>query len=266
MPEVITSLQNPRVKRAARLRDARGRARQGRLVIDGLREIRRAGEGGLRIDEVFVCAEMLADEGRDLLLELEAGDVDLVHVAPRVMQRLSFGDRHPGLLAVAETPRRTLADLELPADSLVAVLEGLEKPGNVGAVLRSADGAGVDAVIVCDGGTDLYNPNTIRASLGVIFSLPTCAATSAQTLEWLATRRFRILAARVEADRWYTEADYHGPVAIVLGSEASGLSVAWQDQHVQGIRLPMRGRADSLNVSAAAAVLFYEALRQRSAK
>jgi TrmH family RNA methyltransferase len=144
------------------------------------------------------------------------------------------------------------------------VLEGIQKPGNVGAVLRSADAAGVHALIVADGGTDLYNPNAIRASLGTIFTVPVCSATTSDTLAWLRRHGVPMFAAQVDAERLYTEVDFRGPSAIVLGSEASGLSEAWFGTEATAIKLPMLGAADSLNVSAAAAVLFYEALRQRS--
>jgi TrmH family RNA methyltransferase len=146
----------------------------------------------------------------------------------------------------------------------VAVLEGVEKPGNVGAILRSADAAGADAVVVADGGTDLYNPNTIRASLGTVFGANVCEATSSEVIDWLRSRQLTILAARPDADRLYTETDMRGGVAIVLGSEAGGLSPLWNSAGVTAVRLPMHGLADSLNVSTVAAVLFYEAVRQRN--
>ena len=186
----------------------------------------------------------------------------MVEVSESVIERLAFGDRMDGVVAVARSPERKLEDLVLPACPLVAVLEGVEKPGNVGAVLRSADCAGVSAMILADGRTDLYNPNTIRASLGTIFTVPTCAAPTAAVCDWLHAKKLSIFAARVDAKLDYTAADFTRSAAIVLGSEAAGLSNAWTDG-VTPIRLPMLGAADSLNVSAAAAVLFYEALRQR---
>jgi len=147
---------------------------------------------------------------------------------------------------------------------LVAVLEGVEKPGNVGAVLRSADAAGVSAVILADPRTDLYNPNAIRASLGTIFTMPVCEAAGGDVLARLREHKYSILAARVDGAVPYTEVDYRRPTAIVLGSEAEGLSPIWSGDDIRAVRLPMRGAADSLNVSVTAAVLFYEALRQRS--
>jgi TrmH family RNA methyltransferase len=189
------------------------------------------------------------------------------------------------VLGVAEMPRPTLESLTLgwdgtsfkgwggsstatpttPQNPLVAVLEGIEKPGNVGAVLRSADAAGLSAVIVAAPRTDLYNPNAIRASLGTIFTMRVCEAASSEALAWLRQRKFTILAARVDGSVSYTEADYRGPTAIVLGSEAEGLSPMWTGDDIAAVRLPMLGAADSLNISATAAVLFYEAMRQRGA-
>jgi TrmH family RNA methyltransferase len=262
----ITSAANPRVKQAAKLRGSRDRAAQGRIIIDGVREIGRAVDAGVRIVEIFVCEELTAGNAvaSDLLARLARADVAQFDLALALLEKLSFGERAEGIVAVAETPQRTLADLRLPESPLVAVIEGVEKPGNVGAILRSADGAGVSAVIVADGGSDLYNPNAIRASIGTIFTLPVVAATSAETIAWLRQHKIKIFAARVDGAQDYTACDFAGPTAIVLGSEAHGLSAAWQGEQITPIRLPMRGAADSLNVSATAAILFYEALRQRS--
>jgi TrmH family RNA methyltransferase len=160
-------------------------------------------------------------------------------------------------------PRTSLAELAAPADSLICVLEQLEKPGNLGAVVRTAAAAGVGAVIVADAHTDLFNPNAIRASLGAIFQLPVCAASAEDTQNWLAQRGGPVYATRVDASVPYTHVDYRGPCAVVLGSEARGLSETWQGPSVQPIALPMLGPVDSLNVSVTAAVVFYEALRQR---
>jgi TrmH family RNA methyltransferase len=181
-----------------------------------------------------------------------------------IFGKLAFGQRTEGVLGVAEMPKATLDRLLLPDLPLVAVLEGVEKPGNLGAVLRSADAAGVSALVAADARTDLYNPNAIRASLGTIFSLPVASATTQETLAWLRDRGLAVFASRVDGSVPYTEADFRHAAAIVLGSEAEGLSPAWSGPGVTAIRLPMCGAADSLNVSTAAAVLFYEALRQRS--
>ena len=290
--ERITSTHNPRVQAAARLRSARERAGQGRFLIDGLRELGRAMAAGIVVEEVFVCNRPDRPAASDVLKSLPA-DASLVEVTSAVFAKLSYGERDAGIVAVARTPKADLANLRLgmrqsfnpePAATaagqravavgsrlnerqdiipLVAVLAGVEKPGNVGAVLRSADAAGVSAVIVADGGTDLFNPNAIRASLGTIFSEPLAAASTAAALAWLRQQGLALYTARVDAGRLYTDVDWTQPSAIVLGSEAAGLSSAWTAPDVTSIRLPMHGAADSLNVSVTAAVIFYEALRQR---
>ena len=266
-PARITSRQNPRVKEAVRLRDGRARQREGHFLIDGAREIIRAVEAGICCREAFFCDDLLqSTDSRAAVAAVRSAGAEMLDVSPEVFEKLSFGDRADGIVVVAEVPVRRLEDLQLPAEPLVAVLERVEKPGNVGAVLRSADAAGVDAVIVADGRTDLFNPNTIRASLGTVFRENVCEATSAETIAWLGRQRLTIFAARPDAQFLYTEIDLRGGVAIVLGSEAAGLSEAWRTANVQAVRLPMHGRADSLNVSTAATVLFYEALRQRGSK
>lgn len=266
-PSRITSRQNQRVKDAVRLRSRRDRDRQGRCLVDGSREALRAIEAGVRCVEAFVCEPLvLSGEAREAVQAVTATDADVWHVTPEVYEKLCFGEREAGIVLVAETPQRPLAKLQVPSEPLVAVVEGVEKPGNLGAILRSADAAGVDAVIVADGRTDLFNPNTIRASLGTVFRENVCEGASAEVVAWLHDQRLTAIAARPDADTLYAAIDLRGGVAIVLGSEATGLSQAWKGTDVQAVRLPMHGLADSLNVSATAAVLFYEAVRQRGAR
>ena len=261
---MITSLQNPRVKAAVRLRDRRHREKQGRIRIDGARELLRAIESGVALREAFVCEPLCCDDdARAVLDALADSGAEVFHVAEPVFRKLAFGDRAEGVLGVAEMPTPGLSDLALPENALVAVLEGVEKPGNVGAVLRTADAAGLSALIVADGRTDLFNPNAIRASLGTIFTVPVATAGARETLDWLRRQGLAVFAARVEGSVPYSDADFRGPAAVVLGSEAAGLSDVWTADDVTPVRLPMLGAADSLNVSATAAVLFYEALRQR---
>ncbi len=266
---LITSTANPRIKAAARLRERRGRNDQGRIIIDGMREIGRAIAAGIEITELFFFPQLCQDTDHQSILERAGqggagqGGAELIEVTPPVMEKLAYGNRVEGIVAVAPTPRRTLADLALPAGALVAVVEGIEKPGNFGAILRTADAAGVAAVIVAGGITDLYNPNAIRASLGAIFTVPVCASAPAAAIDWLRQHGYRSFAARVDGAIEYTAADFRGPVAIVLGSEAAGLSSIWRGDDIVTVKLPMLGQVDSLNLSATAAVLFYEALRQR---
>jgi TrmH family RNA methyltransferase len=260
---IISSHHNPRVKAAARLRDRSGRDEQGRIIIDGVREISRALAAGVKIDEIYCFSELCHDrEHKGAVAAARQMGAEIIEVTPRVMEKIAYGHRVEGIVAVARPPLRTLSDLKLADQSLVAVIESVEKPGNVGAILRTADAAGVAAVIVANGGTDLYNPNAIRASLGAIFTVPVCAATSQETVHWLRQHAFRIFAARVDGSIEYTAATFHGRAAIALGSEAHGLSPLWHASDITAIRVPMLGQVDSLNLSATAAVLFYEALRQ----
>ncbi len=246
-------------------RNSRERAAQNRFAINGLREIGRALDGKIKIQEFFICEELCdRAECKPLVTRLEKSGATRFDVLPPVYAVLAYGDREDGIIAVAEMKHCTLDDLQLADNPLVAIVEGVEKPGNLGAVLHSADGAGVSAVIVADGGSDLYNPNVIRASMGTVFTLPVCVASNAETLAWLRKRKLAIFAARVDGSIEYTACDFTAPCAIVLGSESEGLTDAWRGDDIQPIRLPMHGVADSLNLSTAAAVLFYEARRQRS--
>ena len=262
----IASPSNPRVRAAAALRDRRERERTGRIVIDGARELLRASDAGVAIETVFVCQSLCRSTAcAELLGRLGNVDPRVVDVSEAAFARLAFGDRAEGVVGVAVRPDLSLAGINLRDDPLVAVVEAVEKPGNLGAIARSADGAGADALIVADPRTDPYNPNAIRASLGTIFSLPVAAAGGVETLVWLRDLGARIVVARVDGSETYTEVDLTGPLAIVLGSEAEGLSDAWLGPGVVPVRLPMLGVADSLNVSVAAGVLLYEARRQRDA-
>ena len=261
--EGISSAKNPRIRAAAALRDRRSRDEAGLTLLDGSRELARALAGGARVVEAFVDADRLDAEGTEAVALAAARGATVVPVSPAALDRLAFGGRSEGVVATVRIPDLDLALLELPADPLVVVIEGVEKPGNLGAVLRSADGAGADAVIASDPRTDLFNPNAIRASLGAIFAVPVAAGTGAVVRAMLAARGISVITARVDAEALYSDVDLRGPVAIVLGSEAYGLTDGWSGAGVLPVRLPMLGVADSLNVSIAAGVLLYEARRQR---
>jgi TrmH family RNA methyltransferase len=260
----ITSPKNPRIRAAADLRERRTRDETGRTLVDGARELDRALSGGAAVETAFVDHAGLTASGSETVARARGAGAQIVPVTAAVLARLAYGDRAEGLVAVVRIPDQSLAALELGPEPLVVVLEAVEKPGNLGAVLRSADAAGADAVIVADPRTDLFNPNAIRASLGTIFALPVAAGTSEEVRAWLAEREIVVLAARVGSRVAYTEADLRGPVALVLGSESDGLTDAWTGEGVTAIALPMHGVADSLNVSITAAVLLYEARRQRA--
>ena len=260
----LTSPSNPRIRAAARLRDRREREASGLTLVDGARELRRALEADIEVVEAFVCDPLLAGEdARAVLDALRSRGATVTTTTEVAFAKLAFGDRAEGLVAIVRTPSLALDDLRLPDDPLLVVIEGVEKPGNLGATLRSADGAGVDAVIAASPRTDLANPNVIRASAGTIFAVATAAAPTGEVLTWLRSRGVRILAARVGDGRAYTDTDLTGSVALVFGSEAEGLSDPWHAPDIEAIHLPMLGVADSLNVSVSAAVLMYEARRQR---
>jgi RNA methyltransferase, TrmH family len=263
-PPVITSRTNPRIVEVAGLRDRRTRERTGLTVVDGAREISRAIAAGATVVEAFVCEPRLAGAAARAMLDaLDARDIPRIAISEPVLEKIAFGDRAEGIVATVRVPDLDLAQLALPPDPLVVIVEGVEKPGNLGAILRSADGAGVDALIAASPRTDLFNPNAIRASAGTIFHVPLASAPSSEVLAWATAQGVRLVAARVGAPRAYTETDLRGPVAIVVGTEAEGLTDVWHDANVEPVGIPMLGLADSLNVSVATAVLLYEARRQR---
>jgi RNA methyltransferase, TrmH family len=269
----IDSPSNPRIRAAIELRQRRERERTGLTLVEGVRESARAIEGGVEVRTAFICDERLSgDQAATVRAALRAAEQaalrwathgpEIVEVGPRAFERLAFGDRAEGIVLVVQSPAASLEALHLPSEPLVVVTEDVEKPGNLGAIIRSADGAGASAVVAV-GGTDLYNPNVVRASVGTAFRVPLAAAPGVQVRRWLADAGLRTVVSRVDADALYADADLRGPLAIVLGSEAEGLSELWRGEDVEAVRLPMLGAADSLNVSATAAILLYEAWRQR---
>jgi RNA methyltransferase, TrmH family len=263
----ISSPQNPRFKLALRLRDGRGRKQQGRVIIDGWREISRATDAGLAIEEVFV-REGLTGEGDGPLASLQERLARSVWLElPEVMFRtLAYGDREDGIVAVARRPGTELDRIPADGRGLILVLDSVEKPGNLGAIVRSADGAGAAGVIVADLATDPFHANSIRSSVATVFSLPLAQASGPEVIDWLRGNQFRILLADGSASRSLFDVSLGGKVAVVLGSEARGLASCWRSlADADCVGLPMHGLADSLNVSATAAVILYEAARQRRA-
>jgi TrmH family RNA methyltransferase len=271
--ETITSAANPRVRAAMELRSRGGRERQRRLLVDGARETARALDGGHAIETAFVDAAGPRDEETAATLaRLVAGGTEIVPLAGAALARLAYGDRPSGIVAVVAIPGSGLARLDglvaAHPDPLVVVAEDVEKPGNLGAIARSADGAGAAALIAATAEgpeADPWNPNAVRASLGTVFTLPLAVAPTGEVLAWLRGAGFRVVAARLQASTAHHAADLRGRVAIAVGSEARGLRQDWLAPDVLAVRLPMLGTADSLNVAAAAAVLLYEARRQRDA-
>jgi TrmH family RNA methyltransferase len=255
---------NPRIRTAAGLRTRRARDETGLTLIDGARESRRALAAGVHVVEAFLCDPLLAGpDARAVLDALDRADIPVRRTTERGFASIAFGDRAEGIVLVARVAPARLADLVLPAAPLLVVVVGVEKPGNLGAILRTADAVGADGVIAASPRTDLFNPNVIRASAGTVFSVPTAAAPSTEVALFLRERGIQIMATHMEADRSYTEAPLSGAIAIVLGAEDRGLGADWSGRGIETIRVPMHGIADSLNVSATAAIVLYEARRQR---
>jgi TrmH family RNA methyltransferase len=259
----ITSTHNPRIKALAELGERKGRERQGRFLIEGAREIERALQAGIELETALI-ADSLNNEERRVYADLVRIErLEILELSEGPLKRLSSRENPAGLIAVGRVPKRSLADVEPPTDALILVAVGLEKPGNLGAVLRSADAAGASAVFVA-GGVDVYNPQAIRNSTGAIFTLPTVGATEREILDWLRQQDIPLVATTPHTDTLFWQADLRGPVAIAVGPEHEGLSEGWLEAATTRVRIPMRGQADSLNVSVTAALLLYEACRQRT--
>jgi TrmH family RNA methyltransferase len=278
-PELITSRQNPRIKELVKLRDRGPRDEAGLFLVEGYREILRALENGATLSELYYSPAWFLGENETALIERAgAAGARLFEVSKEAFVKVAYRERPDGLLAVAPQWKRTLADLKnvkgsgpefcTPVqnsgpDPFLLVVEAIEKPGNLGTILRSADAAGCHGVIVCDPVTDLFNPNVVRASTGVLFSVPCVVEEGPAVLAWLRENRIRTIATTPAAATLYSEADLRGPLAVVMGGEQYGLSEFWLRNADLAVRIPMAGQADSLNVAMATIVTLFEAVRQR---
>ncbi|SHJ12085.1 RNA methyltransferase, TrmH family [Hymenobacter daecheongensis DSM 21074] len=264
-PDSITSPQNPRIKNLLKLQQKSSERRQQNLtIIEGHRELTIAHQAGVAVQALFVCPELATDAQLRELETLFGALPERFSVSKAVFEKVAYREGSDGVLALVRPPHRTLSDLDLPPNPLLLVLEAVEKPGNLGAILRTADAAQADAVIICDPRTDLYNPNAIRSSIGCIFTVPTVATTRQELLAWCAEKGIRTYAAALTPQaRPYTQLDFRGPTAFVMGTEADGLTPELREACYQTIIIPMAGYIDSLNVSTATAILTFEAVRQR---
>lgn len=265
---IISSLQNARVKELVKLSKRRERDERRVTIVEGTREIGHALAAGVVPVEVYVCPEAVTEAASQALLAhctrlAQERLTTIVTVTPAVFAKIAYREDSGGLLLVIPYIARDLAQMPRRAAPFLTVIEGVEKPGNLGAILRTADAAGVDGVIVCAGATDVHNPNVVRASLGALFTVPLAEASTAQVIAWLQQQQIRIVAASPDGQQAYTTPDLTQPVAVVMGSEAHGLTPAWLTAAGAVVRIPMRGLVDSLNLSAATAVLLYEVVRQR---
>ena len=258
-PELITSAQNPKIKRLLALqKDSSLRRECGLFVVEGRRELQHCVEAGFEVDTLFICPEIYGSD-------TEAHETaKIFEVSEAVYEKIAYRGGTEGVMAEVKVKTLRLEDLQLPENPLIVVLEAVEKPGNLGAVLRSADAAGADAVLVCDPLTDLYNPNLIRASIGAIFTVPCVACSSEEAISWLQAKGIQILTAQLQDSSLYYDTDMRRGTAIIMGTESTGLSQQWRKAATAHIRIPMLGRLDSLNVSVSAAILLFEAVRQRS--
>ncbi len=265
MDALITSLQNPKVKEIVKLRDRKMRDETGLFLIEGFRELMRALKADRAIKTLFFCPEFFLGTHEESVLEkCQRKGAVLIPCSSEVFAKISYRDRPDGLLAIAPQLHLGLNDLKLKDNPFLLVAESIEKPGNLGTILRSSDAAGVDGVIVCDPTTDIYNPNVVRSSVGTLFTKPVFEAESDETLHFLKREKIAIVAATPHAKLAFTEADLKIPLAIVVGTEQYGLSEMWMNRADISVRIPMFGVADSLNVASATTLLLYEVVRQRN--
>lgn len=271
MEKYLSSLQNPLVKRVIHLRDRHERDKTGLFLIEGYREILRATDAGWKLDQLLICPELFLGSNESALIQrIASRGTDVITTSDKVFQKISYRDRPDGLLAIAPQKMMTLDYLaaqhkneKLP---FYVIAEAIEKPGNLGTILRSSDAVGVSGLIVCDRCTDIYNPNVVRASVGTLFTVPTVEAKGEEALCWLKEQGIAILAATPAATHEFTQVDLARPLAIAVGTEQLGLSERWMKEADLQVRIPMNGVADSLNVAMATTLLLYEVLRQRQAR
>lgn len=261
--EQITSLQNPRIKNVVKLTTKpKERQTQHLFIIEGARELTLALAAGYEIDTVFICPELFKKTEYPDVLQPIRTDKQIEITAP-VFEKIAYRETSDGLLTLAKPKNNKLEDLRLPENPFIIVLEAVEKPGNLGAILRTADAAKADAVVICDPSTDFYNPNVIRSSVGCAFTVQVAICSSNEAFDFLQSKNIKSFAAELQASEWYHHTDFRQASAIIMGTEADGLTDFWLTNADERIKIPMRGEIDSLNVSVSTAVITFEAMRQR---
>jgi TrmH family RNA methyltransferase len=257
----ITSVQNPYIKSLVQLQEkAKVRKQTGTFLIEGQREIELALKGGYEIETILICTD-LAQPSENL--NIPRSEHQIIEISKEVYQKLAYRDTTEGILAIAKTKSLALSDLKLSKNPLILVVEAIEKPGNVGAILRTADAANIDAVIIANPKSDLYNPNIVRSSVGCLFTRQIAVGTTEEVIAYLKANNITIYSATLQDSTEYHTQDYTTPTALVVGTEATGLSEKWRTENTKNIIIPMQGEIDSMNVSVAAAILLFEAKRQR---
>lgn len=263
MSVFIQSAQNTRIKNLKKLEKSSERKEQGVFLIEGLRELCLAVRAGYKLEELFLCEELLTQSEEYNLSEVSE-KTPIILLSKEAYSAVAYRETTEGILATAKPKEHGLKNLELKENALILVIEAVEKPGNLGAMLRTCDAAAVDAVIVCDARTDVYNPNVVRSSIGSIFTNQIGLGTTEEVIHFLKEKKVKTYAAELTAQKFYFEQDLKGATAIVVGTEATGLSEEWIHAAAERIKIPMLGTIDSLNVSVSAAVLLFEARRQRA--
>lgn len=257
----ITSIQNPFIKSLVLLQEkAKARKQSGTFLIEGKREIELAIKGHYELETILFLPELITENEINKLVKSK---VELIEITKEVYQKLAYRDTTEGILAIAKTKTLSLNDLKLPDNALVLVMESIEKPGNIGAMLRTCDAANIDAVIIANPKTDLYNPNIVRSSVGCLFTNQIASDTTENVIQFLKDKKIAIFGATLQNSNFYHTQDYTTASALVVGTEATGLTQAWRDNATQNIIIPMQGEIDSMNVSVASAILLFEAKRQR---
>ena len=264
---IITSLQNDRIKNVVKLRNRRDRDKQQLMIIEGYRSLLRASNNNISVKEFYFCPDyFIGGNEYKLIDKYKESGAKIIEVSKNVFQKMSYRDRPEGLLGVAPYFSKTLKDLDLSDPPFLVVAQSIEKPGNLGTIIRSTDGTGADGLILCDRCTDLFNPNVITASTGICFALPIVETSTEECLKYLKENNIAILSATPHADVYYTDVDMTQPTAVIVGAEQYGLTDEWMKESTINVKIPMLGQADSLNVATATTLLLYEALRQRQLK
>lgn len=260
--EIITSTANPKIKNIKRLDKASERKEQGLFIAEGLREVVLAARAGYEIESLFICEELLQPSADYPLQECHVAHFEYA-ISKSVYESVAYRDSTEGIIATIKIKQKSLTELQLPTPSLILVIEGVEKPGNLGAMLRTADAAGAHAVVVCDPRCDIYNPNVIRSSIGTVFTNTVVVCESTEAIAWLKQQKIKTFAAELSAKKFHYEQNYLQATAFAMGTESKGLSSEWMNAAEERIKIPMLGQIDSMNVSVSAGILLYEAVRQR---
>jgi RNA methyltransferase, TrmH family len=264
MQDLISSHKNPKIKTILDLQKSSERKTRNLFVVEGLREIKLALEAGHKLHSIYICIDIIGNGRYEKLKELSGESIEEFRISRSVFEKIAYRENSDGVIALVANKIINLERLQLSENPLIIILEAIEKPGNIGAILRTADAANVDAVIICNPKTDIYNPNVIRSSVGCVFTNQVVASTTEEAIEWLKSKKIQMFATSLNTDLFYYKVDFKNPCALIMGAEDTGLSDKWYNADTTPIKIPMNGKIDSLNVSNATAIVVFEAIRQRN--